>query len=299
MATQAAHRRKVLLQACREIGAQAADSDGFVPLRSLLKRFSAELHVRPLLVEAMIAESIATTRGAPRWTVFVDSDRYSVDASALLDERSSSPLPDRLRNTVAHELAHSLAFRASEFGMTLEVGRGAAVKEIEREIEEVSPLLLLPERAVLDFLAHGRVDADSLARLRRHLGVSRYLLINRFRLFGMTQERGRLETSAVRNTAIVLGTKTREDQLLVDSWPVFSLFERNHQPAELLNLLKTRQLLLQELLPLTAGGELQGEFATSAGTLEHPRAEPCIVRFSVEERHGPGTFLVVLHRIAK
>ncbi len=101
---------------CNAVGEACSDEHGFVAVRSLLSRFKAELILRPLLVEAMIA-SVELHDSSARWAVLVDSERYPLDTGAIQRESLGSPLPARFRFTVAHELAHAVAFRPSEFGV--------------------------------------------------------------------------------------------------------------------------------------------------------------------------------------
>src|SRR5688500_12181998 len=113
-----------LAKKCNHISSELSDESGFVGLKRLVARFDAELLVRPLLVEAMLSstESASTHAGTGRrhrWCVLLDKETYDLKSLALSHESSGAPLPPRLRNTVAHELAHSLAFRATEFGVEL------------------------------------------------------------------------------------------------------------------------------------------------------------------------------------
>ena len=94
-------------------------------------------------------------RGSSRWRLLVDSEKYTFPQGALAHESTTTPLPARFRNTVAHELTHSLAYRAKEFGVSLTLPTASdkkksseMVAEIEQHTEHLSPLLLVPERAI-------------------------------------------------------------------------------------------------------------------------------------------------------
>ena len=145
---------------CGQIGNELANETGFVAIRDLLNRFHTQILIRPLLVEGMLA-SIEDKRGgeanAHRWAVLIDSETYPITEADIAHETSSRPLPARLRNTVAHELVHSLAFRPSEFGITLQLAAAGVeskydlVRSIEQATESLSPLLApLPGESPLE-----------------------------------------------------------------------------------------------------------------------------------------------------
>ena len=69
-------------QFCVDKVSAAADADGFVPLHKLVPAFRAELHARPLLVEAMIAApkrglTDEACGGPLHWKVLVDEETHS------------------------------------------------------------------------------------------------------------------------------------------------------------------------------------------------------------------------------
>jgi hypothetical protein len=152
-------------QACMRIASEAADASGFVPLRNLLERFHAEIVVRPLLVEGMLATQPGVQS---KWLVVVDSELYRVTKADFDAESSSQPLSSRLRFTVAHELVHSLAFRTSEFDIRLstsinsEVSRSSVVDAIEGITDSLTPLLLLSESALAGFFKPSAVRTRHL-----------------------------------------------------------------------------------------------------------------------------------------
>src|SRR5207237_1246447 len=93
-----------------------------------------------------------------KFAVLLDSETFDVDDKVVARETEERPLPVRFRNTVAHELVHSLAFRPEQFGLRLQQDVGSEekvsefVKDVERETERFSPLLLWPEKALNDLL---------------------------------------------------------------------------------------------------------------------------------------------------
>src|ERR1039458_8341842 len=92
---------------CAAIANEVADDSGFVSMRSLLARFQAHLLIQPMLVEGMLAsieQSNGGTNGGGRWAVLIDSETYGVNEQNVESENGHRPLPNRLRNTIAHEL---------------------------------------------------------------------------------------------------------------------------------------------------------------------------------------------------
>ena len=150
-----------IVDACTAIGDQVADDSGFVSMRRLLARFEARLLIRPMLVEGMLAYIERTDEpatGGSQWAVLVDAETYGVNEQDVESESQNRPLPERLRNTIAHELVHTLALRPSEFGISLKLNyqksnnSGDLVRAIESYTERLSPLLLWSERALKQLL---------------------------------------------------------------------------------------------------------------------------------------------------
>src|SRR5262249_47722226 len=113
MSTTSQSDLRSLAARCTELSDEIADADGFVSVRSLTSRFQAELILRPLLVEGMLASRSTPSKGVSQhqWAVLIDSETYpEVDEKVIAREGCSAPLPARMRNTIAHELAHSFAF---------------------------------------------------------------------------------------------------------------------------------------------------------------------------------------------
>jgi len=223
---------------CTRIGNEAADAHGFVPVRHLLSRFRANLIIRPLLVEGMLA-SIGPDNGVdaqPQWAVLVDSDTNRVTELDVAQENHHTPLPNRLRNTIAHELVHSLAFRPEEFGWSLRRPPGAGkshqafVAAVERQTEKLSPLLLWPEAALTRTLtaASAALTVPLLTGLRRGLGISRYVLISRLGLLPLSDPNR--TQPGLRNLAIGLAEWASSGTAVLRSWPLFINFERNVVP---------------------------------------------------------------------
>lgn len=303
----AAFARK-LEQLCIEFGDRAADDFGFVPIRALLNGFQAELIVRPLLVEAMLATVDAGEHGArrSRWAVLVDSDMHNLSDESILLEDCKDPLHARARNTIAHELAHSLAFRTSEFGLQLLVpGTGKAatdfVKAIERETERLSPFLLVTEKAFRLFSAeHPQgLSVEPIAHLRRKLGVSREVLVSRLQMLRSNDPTGLLERKVFRNVALGIA-EWSENGAVIKNWPLFMNFDRNVVPDFLLHVRKRERtpasdLDISLLSTLRGGTERTTTFECEArvGGSVKPERMRVVLEVESSRRSGETSFYVV------
>lgn len=293
-----------LAVACSEIGASAAEPDGFVPLRNLLRLFDAELVIRPLLVEAMLV-----SRGS-RWLVLLDSERSGVTQAMVERENSLSPLPVRARNSIVHELVHALAFRRTAEGMVWRESLGDAqdspewVKAVEHATERLSPLLLIPEARLAAEL--GRRDATmSLAdvkSLQRTFGVSREVLIHRLCLLKQHDALSLLARDALLDVGIGVGTFAAAGAPELHGWPLFLNFDRNIIPNVLIELQRQRRVHLTEVFPDTSGvagaSETPAKLSTAASTHRVADVEMMALRLEVERvAASPGRrFLFVVRR---
>lgn len=299
--------------ACTRIGNDCADENGFVRIQSLLNKFQAKLVMRPLLVEGMLAfvnRKTSHEDERSQWTVLVDSESYRCTESDVVHEVYEQPLPDRFRNTVAHELAHSLAFRPSEFGVRLtgelktKESRDALVNAIEQETERLSPLLLWPDKSIKKMLSNkiGPVTAEELDRLHKAFGISRYVLVNRLCLLHPADSNGFRSHPGLKNTAIGLGEWIENGRAVLKKWPLFINFERNVVPEFLLRLLHQNQLLASEIFDsnfaMCGGKEIRVEFESKAGVAAVPDAENMRIQCSIEntKRARGSTFLWVVNK---
>jgi hypothetical protein len=286
-----------IAELCAAIGNEVTDESGFVPVRELLNRFDADLVIRPLLVEGMLVlrQESARLRNGKKWLVLVDSETYESTSRDVEEERPTRPLPDRLRNTIAHELVHSLAFRPAEFGVRLKTRTDTKesfrqfVKAIEEETEQLSPLLLWSDKA-LSMLVRGRKHPLSLfdfLRVVENFGISRYVLVNRLRLLRPTDANGFLFTPAMRNLAVGLGTWGTKTAY-IKGWPLFCNFEDGLIPTFLLkttgrDLLAADTVFSDETLAMLGGPNNVAELQVSAGTPAFPDAKKQKIKISVEE----------------
>jgi hypothetical protein len=301
-------------EVCSNIGDASADGDGFVPVRNLLQRFHTELIVRPLLVEGMIAEIRKgdDPQGASRWVVLVDSESSDVAdvATALREEDRRHPLPTRMRYTIAHELAHSIAFRPDNFGIRLtvdasdETARSAFVKMIESGTDRVTPFLLLPRSSLQSWLRQARlpIAADDLARLRADMGVARQTLVNRLKTLD-TPRLGGGPHIALQNLAVGVGEWDKNGRPLFRKWPLFASFERGLQPAFLIRLqagqdrARVDDIFGGDVASLFSGSPDSRTFSTKAGTSENPESKEMsvTVTFETGRRRQGSLFFFTVH----
>jgi hypothetical protein len=168
---------KRLIDRCWDIAESVADRSGFVPIRNLAASCNCQIVPRPLLVEAAITRTLKNPNG---WVVLINNETHKFSDEDLELESALSHLPVRTRNTLAHEVAHAVA--CDLFGMDFSNGGtlDSRLASIERAIELVSPLLLLPKSHVLSRLAGIPDEAQSLrefSTLARNMGVSREVFL--------------------------------------------------------------------------------------------------------------------------
>lgn len=265
---------------CEAIAESCADDSGFVPVGSLLRRFQARLICRPLLVEGMFGSIESSLSAESReWVVLVNSKKYPVTESDVMGETSGRPLDARLRFTIAHELAHSLAFRATDFGVQLRAAtsdqRDSAelVAALEADADSLASALLCAPSVIRDFFKRQGLSADigDFSQLRRRLGVSRPVLINRLRQLASVSELSLRQMKSLLNTAIGLGTWTANGQAVLRNWPVFANFDHNLLPKVLLDLVHHDRLPAIDAFPdsefsLCGGDRRTSEFLMKVGT---------------------------------
>jgi hypothetical protein len=300
-----------LAKICTQIGNLCADTNGFVSVRSLLERFQTELIARPLLVEAMIASMPSTGSEGSRWAVLVDSERYPINQLDIERESFSQTLPVRFRFTVAHELAHSVSFRPTEFEMQglYAKSKGASRREIvaavEQETDRVAPLLLLPDATVRKCLA-GRqpLDAFELKVLCDNFGVSRHALINRLALLLRPSDpSGMREREALANVGIGLGEWDNQGRARLRKWPLFVNFHNQIVPSLFAQLATQDYLAVDSVIgdksfTLCGGANSSVELTCEAGLPGLKADEKMDVRMTAEmSSKRPGSrFLFALNK---
>jgi hypothetical protein len=291
---------KQLATRCSHIAGEIADDDGFVSVRGLTERFGASLLVRPLLVEGMLASTEQASDGLDgksrhRWCLLLDRETHDVGSREIAEERFGFPLSSRMRNTVAHELAHSLAFRPTEFGVEFprqfssQKTKQEFVEAIERETEKLSPLLLMPD-ALLDRIFSTEKDALSIQELcavMRNAGVSRYVFVNRVNLLKLVDPKRIHSRDCLSNIAIGIGEWSSDREAILKAWPLFTNFEGGKVPGFLFQLQRripvaAKSLFTDPAFGLCAGDSDTTELKVPAGTPRNPTTVTLPIRFTVE-----------------
>jgi len=309
---------KQLAIRCNRIAAEITDATGFVSVERLVKRFGASLIIRPLLVEAMVASSEPPTDcqaegNHHEWCLLLDRETHNVAESEIANERFGSPLSARLRNTVAHELAHTLAFRPKEFGVepppnfSPEKPKKEFVDAIERETERLSPLLLLPDTLLDREFSPDReeISIQELCAIMRNAGVSRSVLLNRLKLLELVDDKRVRSRPCLANVAIGIGEWVSEVEARFKAWPLFLNFEGGKVPGFLFQLQKRIPLPAKSVVSDTqsylCGGSSEGtDCVLPAGTPRHPTALNLPTRIMAEMvRRKPGSeFLFLVRSLA-
>jgi hypothetical protein len=293
------HDFKKLARIFSEIADRAADADGFIPLHRLARELRADVEFRPLLVEGLIA--------APKdscvhgWKVLVDIETHAVTEQAFETEGSRSPLGARVRNTVAHELAHTLGFRSREFGFESKLTGKDLIKEIESETEKLSPLFLIPHcflRSLCDEAKSG-LSVSALAEARKRLGVSSNILVARLALLPETDDHSLLYHPALANVAIGLGQWRNKRTAEFLCPPLFTHFS-GVSPRFLFQLKNRQNPAVGEVfsdpdLFLNGGTVTSTTAILEAGTFKNPTGDEIKIEFSVEavEKRSEAIFLWV------
>ena len=293
---------RLLADKCSEISDSISNEEGFVTVRDLADWFSADLILRPLLVEGMLASRKVdpyrsdVEKNYRKWAVLLDNEQYKDVAKNDIDtEEIGASLPPRLRNTIAHELVHSVAFRATEFGVKLtktrnkNESRREFVKAIEEETEKLSPLLLIPYQYLDSFFTKDKIETtiDDLRNIINVMGVSRYVFINRLRLLKLLDKKDILYRPGLKNIAIGIGQWTSQKSARFNSWPIFSNFDNNILPELVINLLRgkvidTADCFKDPLFCLSGGSEYSCKETVLCGTTQAPRNGKMKITCSIE-----------------
>jgi hypothetical protein len=245
-----------------------------------------------------------------RWCLLLDCETHDVSDHDIAAERFGAPLSPRMRNTVAHELAHSLAFRPTEFGVEFprhfnsQQSKQQFVNAIEKQTEMLSPLLLLPD-ALLDRVFSPEKETVSIRELCAAMhgaGVSRYVFVNRFSLLKLVDPKRLRARSCLSNFAIGIGEWISERDANLKIWPLFSNFEGGKVPGFLFQLqrripLVTKSLFSDPSFQLCGGDCDTTEVTVPAGTPHNPDSFRLPIRFAVEigQRNCGAEFLFLVH----
>ena len=306
-------RKKELIAFCVEEAEKLAQPDGFVPVSAIARRFRAEVTARPLLVEAMLGsitpEALDGNGSSPRWIVLIDSERFQVTAEDILNESSARPLPVRLRNTIAHEVVHSLSFRTGEFGFSFLSSRKksekihAFIQRVEKETEELSPLLLVPQSAIVTLCRQPELNIEDLCALRSQCGISREVLINRLCLLSKHDPEDIRYGTYLGNIAVGCGEWIDESAARLAGWPLYFNFDRGWIPNVVTLIRQKRGMLAAETTTdpsfwLNGGDSCTAEFEDSELPYQ-PSYSRMKIRFSVErtDRCAEMRFLFLISKV--
>jgi hypothetical protein len=303
---------------CNHIASEISDNNGFVSVKKLVDRFGAKVFVRPLLVEGMLASSETCEKnketGNHQWSLIIDSETHDVKEDDLANEKFGSPLSARFRNTVAHELAHSLAFRPTEFGMEFpkrfssEKNKREFVEQIEKETEALSPLLLIPDIQLDKLFSHKkeRITIEELCEFRKSSGISRSLVVNRLNLLGVSDEmRLKAHRPSLRNLAVGIGEWKAKGDAVLKNFPLYSIYDGGRAPGFIYQLQKgagvsAKSIFSDSEFILCGGSQNTIECSVGAGTPKHPTLFKLPIRCAVE-RNFPKTgaeFLFIVQSTA-
>lgn len=285
---------------CSDMANQAADSDHFVPVWRLVDLLGAEIDARPLLVEGMLAEPTA----GGRWLVLVDSESGRFVEKTYREECAGNSLQPRLRFTIAHELGHLIQLKSEERNsgeLRKKKAAKSIVRDLEKEADKLSPLLLVSEAALGEFCATDhKATLQDFIDARRKWGISREVLVHRFNLLLEFDRHGLRHKPRLRNLALGIGEWIASKKAILCDWPKpFRNLDDNLAPAFLLNPAAGAEGI-EEAFPASefcfnGGQDLSAHGEVWVGTASWPRSEQRPLRISVENLHSrSGKFLYIL-----
>jgi hypothetical protein len=305
---------RLLAAKCNHIANECADVEHFVPVNRLVARFRAKLVFRPLLVEGMLASAESepvpsNSVSTHQWYLLIDSETYRITGDDLAHEKHGKPLPVRLRNTIAHELTHILAFRANEFGVEMPRSFKSAktkrefVSLVEKQTEKLSPLLLLTD-SFLDLLfapTKAKTSLVDLCSAMRSTGVSRYVLINRLNLVAVSDTKRFWSRPSLNNLAVGIGEWVSEHEAVFKTWPLYSKFDPGRVPGFVSNLERGTPPALKSIFAdpnfcLCGGTSHTTNSQVEAGTPMDPKSLRLEVSCSIElgSKRAGSEFLFVV-----
>jgi IrrE N-terminal-like domain len=284
---------RAVIHAASDRAERAADSTGFVAIEKLRTVIGANIMFRPLLVEGIIARPKEPNGD---WLILIDSETHAAPEKLLTEESHDQALPVRLRNTLAHELAHTLAFRLDEFKISITGSREEAVRRIESETENLSPLLLIPYSA-LQSLCSEQLTLNRLRKFRDFHTVSNEVLIRRLETLKYIDNHPLEFSPRLKNLAIGVGEK-KGDTFFLASWPLFSRFS-GFTPTIIHQLKNNITPSLGEAFPdvdfaANGGTRFTAAASVDAGTSQNPSGDKFDAIIQVEETTSE-RFLWVLH----
>jgi hypothetical protein len=253
-------------------------------------------------------------KGHRQWLVLIDSDKYPLKHDAVAIESVGRSLPERARFTIAHELAHSLAYRSTEFGAELQLAAainqssGDFVEKVEGLTDGLVPLLLWPESRVGAFLREPGfpLSIERLVAVRHQQGISRPVIITRLRRMIEPRRGGAVEQPANRNVGIGIGEWESENTAILRKWPTFVNFDQNILPEVFLRLRKEDRLPATSVFPdknflLCGGSAVVAKYVCNSGLDVADSKFPMSVEVTVESgsRKPGASFLFCVRHVNK
>jgi hypothetical protein len=290
---------KQLLEVAAGLSERAADETGFVALASLARVVQADIRFRPLLVEGIAAQPKSRDG---RWLILIDNETHRVTEDMLTKESAGHPLGARVRNTVAHELAHALGPRYEEAVGRTDRSRDDIVAVLEKDTEQLSPALLIPRRAV-EALLKARSEPlgiEELVAARDRWGVSTKVFVKRFDLILQEEESSLRHHPRLDNIVIGAGEWLGKDR--VELLPMPFKGHRGLIPEFASQLRARRKIAVAEYFPspdfyLNGGSDPASSAEVWIGTAGSPQSERAKIKLAVDmvPRHSGEQFLWIAH----
>jgi hypothetical protein len=273
-----------LLEVAAGLSDRAADENGFVALNALAREVQADVKFRPLLVEGVAAQPKSKDG---RWLVMIDNETHRVTEDMLAKENAAHPLGSRVRNTVAHELAHALGPRYEEAVGQSDRTREEIVAVLEKETEQLSPALLIPRRAMEALLKARRepFDIAELVAARNRWGVSAKVFVKRFELILQEEDSPLRHNARLDNIIIGAGEWLGIDR--VELLPVPFKGHRGLIPEFASLLRNRRKIAVAEYFTsqdfyLNGGSDASSVAQAWLGTAGSPQSEQATIEITVE-----------------
>lgn len=303
------------IKRCLKISNDVADNDNFISVYNLAKYLNANIKIRPLLVEGMLATELNMNaiNGKNKWVIFIDSETYgNLTVDNLISESINSPLPERMRNTIAHELVHTLAFIESDGVIKLSKSNKSKIScekfvgTIERETEKLSPLLLISDLFLDNFFSSrlSNIDIHDLLTLRHSVSVSRYVLINRLSLLRKYDKKDICYRPPLRNLAMGIGEWKGKNNAVFKKWPIFFNFDGNIIPdflsANNKDIIPVNYIFNDTSFYLLGGENESTSTNISFGTMTTHGVQKLKVKCMIEKvpRTSGKEFFYIIHKIS-
>jgi hypothetical protein len=296
MSVRKQERIENLFQDCINLANDVASPTGFVPVRKLVERLNAEVIFRSLLVEAMITVNSSPSEGCADWKILLDIDRFKRDSEIYPVESDDCKMSNRCRNTIAHELLHTFAFKQenNKFVPRLyewqQQSGTKTVNYLEKEAENLSSVLLIPSESIFEFLNRNRHQLEFIHLLEwyRGYGVSREIFINRIKFLRNHMFDHALGYGCLKNIMIGIGQWSSSGEAQLNTWPVFANFEKNFAPQFLIESKRNRERSMKVTLPpeqftQSLRDNSCATFSGFIGTEKFPESTRCKFTVEIEE----------------